>query len=136
MSKGSNRRPGKGFEDNFDAIFNKKTIERGRFIQDPETGKLVPANEYVRPASECNAAIHGDIESFVSPVDGSVIDDRKKLREHNIRHGVVHTHEYGEGYFERHRKERESIINGSHPSCKAERIEKIKEAIHHHEHKR
>jgi hypothetical protein len=39
-------------------------------------------------------AIHGDIESFVSPVDGSVISDRKALREHNKRNNVVNSAEF------------------------------------------
>ncbi len=44
--------------------------------------------------SRNGAAVHGDIESFVSPVDGSVISDRKQLREHNIRNNVVNTAEF------------------------------------------
>jgi hypothetical protein len=46
--------------------------------------------------SEVNrtAALHGDIDSFVSPVDGSVISDRKQLREHNKRNNVVNYAEF------------------------------------------
>ena len=60
-----------------------------RWIQHPITNKLVPANEYVRP-KEAGHYVHGDIQAFVSPVDGTVISDRKKLRDHNIRNNVVH----------------------------------------------
>jgi hypothetical protein len=40
------------------------------------------------------AAIHGDIKSFVSPVDGSVITGRKQLRLHNERNNVVNSAEF------------------------------------------
>lgn len=35
--------------------------------------------------------LHGaqSFDQFVSPVDGSVIDSKHKLREHNRKHGVV-----------------------------------------------
>tara|TARA_R100000951_G_scaffold94196_1_gene82882 strand:- start:11 stop:319 length:309 start_codon:yes stop_codon:yes gene_type:complete len=46
-----------------------------------------------RPTNH-SATIQGDIESFVSPVDGSVITDRKQLRLHNERNNVVNTAEF------------------------------------------
>ena len=63
------------------------------WIQDPITHKLIPREEYVRP-KERGHFVQGDVQSFVSPVDGSVITDRKQLREHNKRNGVVNYHEF------------------------------------------
>ena len=77
-----------------------------RYIQDPITLKLVPADEYYQ-RGELHA-IHGEFEPFVSHVDGTLIDSRKKLREHNRRHGVVSSAEFGnEG--EAARREREKL---------------------------
>lgn len=53
-----------------------------RWIQDPETGKLIPASEYVPPSNR-SAFIRADIGPFVSPIDKKVIGGRKQLREHN-----------------------------------------------------
>ena len=80
---------------------------RKRYVQHPITLKLIPAEEYVRP-DMTRHSIHGEIEPFVSHVDGTVIDSRKKLREHNERHGVVSAAEMGnEG--EQAKKEREKF---------------------------
>jgi hypothetical protein len=98
--KGSNRREGKGFEENFDKIFKGKP-QRGRFIQDPKTHKMVPAEDYIsQDTTGQYAAIHAGFDAFVSPVDGQVIDDRRKLREHNKRHGVTNSADYSNGYIE------------------------------------
>jgi len=90
-----------------------------RWIQHPITHKLVPADEYVRP-KELSHFIHNDIESFVSPIDGSVISDRKQLSEHNKKHGVVNASEFSPEFYERKRKERERVLAGDLP--KAERL--------------
>ena len=82
---------------------------RKRYIQHPITHKLIPAEQYVRP--DMSHAIHGEIEPFVSPLDGRLIDSRKSLREHNVRHGVVSTQELGnEG--EKAKKAREDFYAG------------------------
>ena len=62
---------------------------RWRQSLNEETGKyeFIPIDESARHFG--GSAIHGDIQSFVSPVDGSVISDRRQLREHNKRNGVV-----------------------------------------------
>lgn len=44
-------------------------------------------------ASNGTPAILGDIEPFVSPIDGSVITGRAALRAHCQQHGVVPTAE-------------------------------------------
>ena len=86
-----------------------------RFIQHPITLKLIPAEEYCRP-SENSHSIHGDIESFVSPIDHSVISDRNQLREHNKKHNVVNSAEFSQNFLDRKRVERERILRGEHTS--------------------
>ena len=67
-----------------------------RYIQDPKTNKLVPADEYYAQKQVSSAAVVNDIEPFVSPIDGSVIGSRTDLRNHNARHGVIQQLEYGD----------------------------------------
>ena len=98
-----------------------------RFIQCLYTNKLIEASEYVRSSTH---AIHGDIQSFISPVDGSIISDRKQLREHNIRNDVVNTSEFEGAATNKIRKERERILNGEHtPKEKRARKQEIYNAI-------
>ena len=130
--KGSNRRNGDGFEDNYDAIFGNKEVQRGRFIQHPETGTLVPAADYVRPDTNKSAYVMGDIQDFVSPIDRTLIDDRGKLRRHNKKHGVTNTADYSPAHFEKKQREMKNEREGNTPQAKQERVETIKWAMHKH----
>ena len=65
---------------------------RSRYVW--RDGKLVEIDldkaREVRRAMRTSANVLNDIsESFISPVDGSVITSRAELREHNARNGVV-----------------------------------------------
>ena len=77
------------------------------WIQHPVTGKLIPREEYVRPRLNASAAVMGDLEAFVSPIDGTLIDDRGKLRAHNKRHGVTNCADYSPEFYEKKRQQRE-----------------------------
>jgi len=83
-----------------------------RYIQHPITYKLIPADEYVRPKEAGTAAVHGDIQSFVSPVDGSVITDRKQLREHNRKNNVVSADEFSPEHYAKKKQERDDFFQG------------------------
>ena len=58
-------------------------------------GKLLPEEEAraiqakAKPKSPGITVIPDIAESFVSPVDGSTLDSRAAVREHNIRNSVV-----------------------------------------------
>ena len=88
-----------------------------RWVQkwNEELGKseFIPVDE-AAARRDSGTAIHGPIESFVSPIDGSVISDRKQLREHNKRHNVVNLDEFGTDHWDNKRKERERFFNGEH----------------------
>ena len=81
-----------------------------RWRQDAKTGKLVPIGAATRAASRC--AIHGNIEPFVSVVDGTTISDRKQLREHNERNGVVNAAEFSDEFYAKKAKERKDVLQG------------------------
>lgn len=103
-----------------------------RYIQDPKTGKLILAHLY-RRASEPSLYIHGDIESFVSPIDGSTISDRAQLRKHNEKHGVTDSRDYGPEWFGRKEKEREQVMRCDSEKENQSRREHIFQAIQQHE---
>jgi hypothetical protein len=100
-----------------------------KWIQDPITRKLIPAQEY-RAAKENLHYVHGDLESFVSPIDGSVISDRGHLRAHNKKHGVTNPRDYGQDYFEKKAYERQDALKGTSKKARAERIEDIQRAFY------
>jgi len=95
-----------------------------RWRQCRHTGEFIPVDEAARQQSR-SAAVQGDIQSFISPVDGSVITDRKQLREHNKRNGVVNSAEYSPEYYARKAKEREDFYAGktSAAETRARRVE-------------
>ncbi len=117
MSKGSKRRPGT----NYSANYKSSRVKGGSWVQDPETGKLVPKSEYVRPVVDA-PAVHGDFKEFVSPITKELIDDRGKLRRHNIKHGVTNSADYSEQYLQKRSQARVNEMTGNTPQAKAERI--------------
>lgn len=56
-----------------------------RWRQDAETGKLVPVGRSARKSSSPN--VRSDSGTFVSPIDGSIINGNAGLREHAKRTG-------------------------------------------------
>lgn len=99
---------------------------RKTYVQHPVTGKFI-LKEHLAPRE--TVAVHGDIEAFVSPIDQSVIDDRKKLREHNHRHGVTDKRDYSDEFILKRSNARHARMTGQDKQGKAERIETIKRAI-------
>ena len=99
------------------------------WVQHPITHKLIPKDEYVRPTTTLHS-VHGDIEAFVSPVDGTVISSRRQLRDHNARLGVVSQAEFGNDG-EATRQQREDYYAGrSHDTER--RRDAIKHAVDWH----
>lgn len=82
-----------------------------RYIQDPETLKLIPANEY-QGGPKPRIHIQGDIESYVSPVDGEVISDRGQERRYMRERGLARPDDFKE-HWKQKAKEREDFHTGS-----------------------
>ena len=121
MSKDSKRRMGKGFEANFDRIFGNKAERKRKYGHQKESKRL---NTRAK-----SAFVPKELEQVVSPIDGSVMTCRGKLREHNKKHGVTDIRDYGNSYFEREAKERHNRLTGNTREAKAERIETIKQVL-------
>lgn len=56
--------------------------------------------------------VQGDIEPFKSPIDGTIISDRKQYREHCKKHGVVPAAEFSQEFYDRKAAERARVYTG------------------------
>lgn len=91
MSKGDKRRPGdeEAFASNFESIFGSRKSVRGTYVQDPETGKLVPKDEFYATSPIDAPMVMGDIQPYKSMATGEVIEGRRQHREHLKSHGLI-----------------------------------------------
>ena len=107
-------------------------MSKESYVLDPETKKLVPKDEYYAKKAFHNLQTFtiNEIRSFVSPIDGTIIDSPGKLKAHNKKHGVTNIQDYGPEYFERKAKERDRILSGKSRQSKQERINVIMEATY------
>lgn len=86
------KKAAKSFGENYSKIFgNKKPESKGKYIQDPETGSLLPASEFyarqaAREESKRSKSIHMPavhwFKPYASPTTGEIIDSPNKEREH------------------------------------------------------
>lgn len=87
----------KSWDDHFDQIQWSGSKERGTWVLDPRSGKLVRPWEYVSSDSQDSARNHvltdRHYEGTSSPIDGSDIGSRRKRREHMRAHGVIDANE-------------------------------------------
>ena len=63
-------------------------MPRKRYIQDPKTGKLIPAEEWYETREQA-PFVMPDIQPYQSMADGTMITSRSHHREHLKRHGLV-----------------------------------------------
>jgi hypothetical protein len=59
-----------------------------RYIQDPNTLELIPADEYVEPVVN-SPMVMPDIQPYRSQLDGSMVTSRSKHRELLKVHGCI-----------------------------------------------
>ena len=116
----------KKFDANFDSIFGTKRVKRGSYVQDPETGKLVPRETYGSNARPDAPMINKPFEGFISPIDKKPVESRRQLSEHNKRHGVTDSRDYSANYLDRTTQQREAK---STRELKQSRISDIKRSI-------
>ena len=83
---------------------------RWRQVYDKETdtSTFVPIDDSARQ-SDMSAVVRGDIQPFLSPIDGSIISGTKQMRDHYKHHDVVPTAEFSPEFLEKKRKEREKL---------------------------
>ena len=125
MSKGSVRRKGQNFEDNFDKIFGKdKKVERGSFIQ--VDGEIV-SRETFHKTMEVNAPeVMKSFKPFKSPINGELITCREQLRKHHIMHETTDSRDYSNGYIENRARSR---ISNEKKAMHESRVNDLSQAI-------
>lgn len=64
-------------------------MARQRYIQDPVTLELIPAEQYRGPSSSKSAYIVPDIQPYQSMIDGRMIQSRSEHRAHLKQHGMI-----------------------------------------------
>jgi hypothetical protein len=116
MGKGSKRRPGSNYEENYSRIFGEVKPQTSYTVFDgKDKGK------------RSGIYVVGDIEPFKSPVTGEIISSRSQLRQHNREHGVTDSRDYSASFFEKKAKERDAALNGQSESDRKHRIEILRE---------
>ena len=108
-------------------------MTRKTWVQDPHTGKLIPKDQYVRRSDNASATIQGDIEPFVSPIDGKTISSRSVLRQHHREHGVTDARDYSHEYMLDRSGRRAKAALGQTAEAKQERITLIRQELEKHD---
>ena len=73
------------YRENHQKIFGESKVQRGRFIQDPETGRLVPASEYQRKQSDVNLMVLvKGFDAYESPTTGEVVSNYRQ-RDYDLK---------------------------------------------------
>ena len=118
MGKGSKRRPGKGYEKNYEKIFGAKKA-------------VTSFKRYGGRPREKKSGVHivEDIEPFKSPITGEIIASRSQLRQHQKEHGVTDARDYSGNFFERKARERQEAMNGRTAADRQNRIEILREKL-------
>lgn len=128
--KGDKRRQGKAYDENFDRIFGKEhKATSGRFVTDKGSNKIVEVGER---QVDAKGFVIPDIEAFVSPIDGRIVNTRSELLRHNSEHGVTDSRDYGQDFIEKKHIERSERTLGATKADRADRIDRLRYAIDKH----
>jgi hypothetical protein len=72
----------------------------------------------------------GDIQPFVSPIDGTVIGSRSTMRRYMKQHDLVHVDDGG-SHAKKARERRRQALQGTLPEQKRDRIRVLSDAYEH-----
>ena len=102
---------------------------RQRYIQDAETGDLIPADEYV---FRDRHYVQGEIQPYKSMIDGTMITSRSQHREHLRKHGCVEVGNDIHSMFEHYKRNTSADVS---PQKRKELIRAQFDAMSHKEFK-
>lgn len=106
----------KEFDEGYDRIFGKREPKRGRWVWDDRAQKLIPASEYVPPATALNAPVMVDrFYENTRLTDGTKINSRKDMREYFKATGYTHASDYTNEW-KKAAEKREAAKQGHIPS--------------------
>lgn len=60
-----------------------------RYIQHPQTGKLIPRDEYQQESRKTSWQVLPDIQPYISQIDGHIVPSRNAHRAHLRINGCV-----------------------------------------------
>ena len=84
-----------------------------RYVQNRDTGELEEVSaDFTTYQEPLSPMVMPDIDSFVSPVDKSIVHSRSQLREHNKIHGVTNSSDYVNEW-QAAAKKREALRSGT-----------------------
>lgn len=117
------------FRKGYDAAFGAdKKPQRGKWVYDERQQKLVPADEYVPPHSEDDAAFHVVSDRYMEGVhatDGTDIGSRAKRRAYMQENGLADYDDFSPAY-------REGVKKDFERQQDRERHQALKRAIYEH----
>lgn len=104
---------------------------RRRFRYNEETKQMEEMGDVTQFRDA--ALVMGDIEPFVSPVDGTVISSRSHLREHMRQHGLAHVSDFDApgGYWDKKRQARADYLAGKTNPDSKRRKQQMSDAFEH-----
>lgn len=102
-----------------------------RYRYNPDT-KEMEEIENVR-SRFVGVEVQGDIEPFVSTVDGTVISSRSHLREHMRKHGLAHASDFDKpgGHWDKARQARADYLAGKTNPDSKRRTQQMSDAWEH-----
>ena len=105
-----------------------------RYIQCRKTGKMLPAAEFyaMEDALKGRGKTSTEFTEFVSPIDKTIISDRRQLAAHNKKHGVTDMRDYTQSHFDKAHKRRSDVMTGATPEQKQERLHRINSTVRKH----
>jgi hypothetical protein len=111
-------------------VFGKTKVQRGRWIQDPETGKLVSASEYVRKETErARFFLMDRWDPYESETTGNVISNRRQ-RDYDLKSSGCRPYEGKNIELQRANAEKKEMAD----RAKAERLETMEKTFYEIEH--
>jgi hypothetical protein len=122
------------FRDNHERIFGERKSNRGRWVQDPSSGELVPAEQYVAPHVDERTPVLTDLYmDGLAATDGTDISSRRKRNEYMRRNRLADADDF-KGEWAKKEKERDSFRRGEFD--RSARREAVGRAIYQAETKR
>jgi hypothetical protein len=114
------------FRSEYDRIFGDRAPKRGRWVQDPETGELVPAATYVPPSHALDALVLAGrfYESTALP-DGTVVQTRAQYREYMRTKGLTNASDFSPGYFDVVKRDRDREETRSLAAAVHEQVQRV-----------
>jgi hypothetical protein len=102
------------FRDNHERIFGERKSSRGRWVQDPSSGELVPAEQYVAPHTQERTPVLTDLYmDGIAATDGTDISSRRKRNEYMRRNRLADADDF-KGEWAKAEEKRTTFYQGEH----------------------